>query len=138
MWSFIKRIQENILSGPKAHSKSQLKHALFSSLVENSGPSFIFGASTAFLREIAFKEDLSSKNPLLVERTVQVLRKGVSQAEQSILYNAVFFVCRYLRLQRRISQIVGILASTFLLSKRNGIIYGMRSALANFIFLQIV
>ncbi|ELA41523.1 uncharacterized protein VICG_01387 [Vittaforma corneae ATCC 50505] len=100
---------------------------LYQTVIQETTTSFIFGTTAAIAKEL-FNND---KN--FISKNVLALRKGVEHAEHAMLYNAMLFVTRLMRLKRSISHLICIMICSFVSGQKNGNLFALKSAVFSLI-----
>ncbi|KAM0680183.1 hypothetical protein GINT2_001566 [Glugoides intestinalis] len=95
----------------------------YRSIVQESATSFIFGTATAFVKDFCVAEkNFFSKN-------IHAVRKGVEQAEHALLFRSLFFMARILQFESRFSQVASLILCSYISSRKNGILFALKSTI---------
>ena len=92
-------------------------------LIEETGTSFLLGVGTA-----AIKALWEGENNLIIKQ-VQAIRKGASSAQYALLFNTALFLLSRLRIRAAYSSGLSLLLCSYILGRRNGVVFGLRNAI---------
>ncbi|KAI5149804.1 hypothetical protein ENBRE01_1133 [Enteropsectra breve] len=95
---------------------------LYTTLVHEVGSSFIFGTATSAVKGVL------NNNSNAVIKQVQALRKGIENAKYTMVYTTIMYLCAKMSLEKRVSAVVSLFFSSFLIGRRNGIGFSLLNA----------
>lgn len=94
-------------------------------LIEETGMSFIYGTTTSIA-----KSYFDNENNFIIKH-ISALRKGREYAEYTLLFNILLIASRSIKIRRAYALVFCNTICTYIASKRNGILFTLRSILYN-------
>lgn len=100
---------------------------LYKTITKEAAASLVFGVTAEVAKNFFNKENN------FISKNVRAVRKGIEQAEHTILYNTLFFIGRVMKVKSDISHITCVALCSYMSSRKCGRLFALKSTILSLV-----